>query len=288
MLFKKKRKTLVGIVTFGNLPFTKLTVNSMRETTKNKIDFYLIVGKPGDTATIEWLEQEKIPHKVHDQKYGFPYSINDIYDYARKDHNYDNLIIAGNDIVTYPYAMDSLINLAKDSEYLVISGCQFDVRNLVDMFPETRQYFSSGTHIFTAFDSKPWEVFKEYSEELAIADMQLSDIQNLCLYKKEIFDLVGYTDVGFYPAYYIDNDYARRLVNSKVKCCTLGNARFFHFWSRTIHQETGGSTSRNFENNRSYYIRKWGGDFGAETKEAAIKIDSREREIPVLEFWKNA
>lgn len=281
-------KTLVGIVTFGNLDFTKLTVQSIRDTSSTKLDFYLIVGKPGDTETIAWLEsQEDIRFKVHSQNMGFPYSLNDIYDYAWKDNNYDNLIIAGNDVIAYPYCVDSLIKLADESEYECISSLQFDVKDLTSNYPETREFFEGDKMLFRRFTSKPWESFKGYTYELSIADMQLYDIQNMCLYKKSVFDKIGYTDVGFFPAYFVDNDYARRMVISGLKCCTLMNSRFFHFWSRTIHQGSGGSNDKYFRNNKSYYRTKWGGDFGKETSTPNIKITDRGLEEQIINHWRS-
>lgn len=98
---------------------------------------------------------------------------------------------------------------------------------------------------------------------------------------------VGYTDVAFYPAYFVDNDYARRMVNAGVKACCLASARFFHFWSRTIHQESGGSNSGYFQNNSMYYRVKWGGNFGEETLLPNNLIDTRENEDTIIEYWKN-
>jgi len=279
-------KTLIGFVTFGNLPFTQLTVNSIRETTRNEIDFVGVVGKPGDTATLNWLDSVGIPSICHTENFGFPYSLNDIYDYAWKFNDYDNLIIVGNDIVAYPYAIDSLIDYANSTDYLVISALQYDVKNLVRDFPETRGYFTEKTFKITDFSSRCWELFKHYSDKQDVADMRLYDIQNMCLYKKEVFERIGYTDVNFYPAYYVDNDYAMRIIHAKMKCCTLVNARFFHFWSRTIHQETGGSSNNYFENNRKYYKLKWGGDFGKETKNPGIIINNRDYELGAIQNWK--
>lgn len=280
-------KTLISCVTFGNLQFTKLAIESIKETTKNTYDLYVIVGKPDDIDTVEWLHDQNIPYKVHDKNYGFPASINDIYDYAWKEHSYDNLIIYGNDIIAYPYAIDSLINLAEESDYELISALQYDVKSLIAEHPETRQYFDGPNYIFRDFESKPWELFTNYSRNYSIGDMQLLDIQNLGLYKKSLFDKVGYTDVNFYPAYFIDNDYARRISLTDAKYCTLGNARFYHAWSRTIHQGSGGSTDHQFVNNSNYYRMKWGGDFGHETRRPPLKIDSREQELETIEFWRN-
>lgn len=279
-------KNLFGFVTFGNLPFSQLAVKSLKETVKSGYDIFAVVGKPGDWATKKWLEEEGIPHVMHTENMGFPYSVNDLYDYAWKDNDYDNLILFGNDIVFYPYAGDALIRQADETDYQVISALQYDVHDLVGQFPEVEPQFRGGNYVIDDFSGEPWKKFTDYSPEQRVADMQLYDIQNLCLYKKSVFETVGYTDVNFYPAYFIDNDYARRIVLSQIKCCSLVNARFFHFWSRTIHQESGGSNSRFFQNNEHFYMRKWGGKVGHETKIAQIKIDSRAGEVEAVRHWR--
>lgn len=280
-------KTLVGMVTFGNLEFTKLAINSIKETATRPVDFFVVVGKPGDFRTWEWLEEQQITHIIHQENMGFPYSLNDIYDYAWKMNDYDNLIVAGNDIVAYPRAVDMLIDVADTMDYEVVSALQYDVKSLVNGYPDTKRFFTGGNLIFNDFDARPWDAFSPDTSEIIIADMQLFDIQNLCLYKRGVFNTVGYTDANFYPAYYIDNDYARRIVNANVRCCTVTSARFFHFWSRTIHQGTGGSTSKNFENNRDYYKLKWGGDFGEETRQAEVYIGNRDGEIDTVRKWRD-
>lgn len=280
-------KNLFAFVTFGGLEFTKLAVNSIRDTVKSDYEMFSIVGKPGDTDTANWLSSQGIANKVHNQNYGFPASINDIYDYAWKENNFDNLIILGNDVVLYPYAGDSLIALANISDYEVVSGLQYDVKDLANEFPEARKFFSGEDYIFSDFSSKPWELFTGYSEVLSVEHMRLFDIQNMCLYKKSVFDKIGYTDVNFYPAYFIDNDYARRIVQAGIKCCSLSNARFFHFWSRVIKQGSGGSTNRNFENNRDYYKSKWGGFVGEETSTPSLGIFDRSKEFETISYWRN-
>lgn len=280
-------KIVVGICTFGNKEFTEITVNSIRETAKIPVDFFLVIGKPGDTETLEWANSEGIPCKVHETNRGFPASINDIYDYAWKENNYDYLILAGNDIAAYPYAIDQMITLADISDYECVNALQVDVRALVDANPEIAGMFYGPNMIFKRFDERPWDAFKDYSPVLSMDHMKLLDIQNLCLYKKSIMDKVGYTDVAFYPAYFVDNDYARRMVNAGVKSCCLASARFFHFWSRTLHQSSGGSNSGYFQNNSMYYQGKWGGAFGEETLLPNNLIDTRENEDMIIAYWKN-
>jgi len=281
--------TLVGIVTYGGTEFTKLTVQSIRETAKEKVDIFIVVGMPKDIETLDWLrENPDINFVCHNRNYGFPYGLNDIFDYAWVTHDYDYLILAGNDIIAYPYCVDSLIKLADSSAYECISAFQYDVRDLTTDFPETEKNFVGEFKITRNLEERPWEVFKGYDSVLKIEDMNLRDIQNLCLYKKSVFDKVGYTDVSFFPAYFVDNDYAMRMAAAKIKSCTLQNARFFHFWSRTIHQGANNNPKRHiyFRRNEGYYINKYGGAVGQETRTPDIKIAARENEKETIDFWR--
>lgn len=298
--------TLIGIVTFGNLPFTKLTVRSIRETVvKYPYDIFCVVGKPEDQETKEWLEAEGIPHVVHDYNWGFPYSVNDIYDYAWKENDYANLVIIGNDVIPYPYAIDSLIHIAETTDYEWVCSKQYDVKGLVKDYPQTERYFRGTNLVFEDFESRPWEVFKGYSDQVVVDDRTgLSDVHNLALFKRSIFDKVGYIDVNFYPAYYEDNDYVRRAIRAGVKSCTADNSYYFHFWSRTIHQGSGGSNNRYFTLNRNFYIIKWGGDFGEEKYEVpfngrkytlapgfelepVLYLKDRSQEQDIARIWKS-
>ena len=279
-------KNLFAFVTFGLPEFTQLTIQSIKETVTSPYDIFAIVGKPGDDETKNLLDAENIPCKVHTENLGFPASLNDIYDYAWKEHDYDNLILLGNDVILYPYAGDSLISVANTTDYEIISGLQYDVRDFTKDFPETRKYFSGDNYIINDFSSQPWKQFTGYSDKEEIAPMQLVDIQNMCLYKRETFDKIGYTDVNFFPAYFVDNDYARRIHLSNIKCCTLNNARFFHFWSRVFKQGSGGSTDYYFECNLRYYRQKWGGYVGKEKNIPELGIFSRENELKTIRRWR--
>lgn len=295
-------KTLIGIGTFGNAGFTKLAVKSLRETVKKDYGIFIVVGK-NDEATINLCKMENIPYVVHDTNLGFPRAVNDIYDAGWVYGDYDNIVIMGNDVVAYPYAVDSLIEVAETTDYEWICSVQYDVRSLIKEYPKEKRFFSGTNVVFTDFTVRPWEAFKGYSDKIEFAEIGFSDVQNLCLYKKSVFEKIGYTDVNFYPAYFIDNDYARRGVNAELSACTVVNSRYFHFWSRTIHQESGGSTNRAFEMNEDFYRKKWGGVFGKEKWKipfdglgyllthdvqlpGSLNISSRKDELSIINYWK--
>lgn len=75
----------------------------------------------------------------------------------------------------------------------------------------------------------------------------------------------GYFDEKFSPAYFEDNDMAYRIKQANGNYVKLLDARMHHAGSVT--QNMGGNqvvTSPMFEQNRAYYISKWGGQPGEE------------------------
>lgn len=85
----------------------------------------------------------------------------------------------------------------------------------------------------------------------------------------ELFENVGFWDESFYPAYFEDNDFARR-VNlaggaEKTQYC---HATFEHIGSQTIKRFSPFEMQKHsmyFEMNKQRYINMWGGPPGEET-----------------------
>jgi len=294
-------KTVVGIVTFGNLPFTKLAIEGVQATVKKPYEIFVVVGKPGDIETASYLAEKGIKHVVHDENWGFPYSLNDIYDFTWKDNDNDYLVIMGNDVIPYPKAIDALIETADSREFEWVCASQYDVRDLLKTHPEFRPYFNASCNV-TDFSHRCWETFTNWDRPMNVIGPGMSDVHNLALYKRSVFEKVGYIDVNFYPAYFSDNDYCRRSANLGISSCTLTNAMYFHFWSRTIYQETGGSNHEFFRANASFYNIKWGGPFGSErftvpfngieyplcpgvNLKPETEIFDRGREKDIIKYW---
>ncbi len=334
-------RTLIGLVAFGNLPFTQLTINSIRATTKSPFEFFVVVGNPNDNFTPQWLDSQEINYMWHrDCNRGFPVCLNEIYDWAfpsASEHNpfgltkdYDALIIAGNDIVPYPGAVDALIGVAATTDWEWCCSSQFDVRSLCDSYPEARQYFDGPAHLFDHFGQdgvessplvRPWELHQHEAERLLREWEQklpgtesfiqadcIKDVRNLCLFKRSVFEKLGYADPNFWPGgYFEDNDYCRRARLAGVKACGVAHSAYFHFWSRTIHQGEG-TSSRQFTRNSDFYRMKWGGPFDGEAYQLPfngkpyrdpsnpdqpyvccpgdLKIGSRDAEPAIVEYWR--
>jgi GT2 family glycosyltransferase len=91
-------------------------------------------------------------------------------------------------------------------------------------------------------------------------------MQDWCAFilPKKTFDKVGKFDEKFYPAYYEDNDYYYRM---KLKGYTYYKIPFLNpFLYKSSQTIDKAPELRKFiENNKEYYISKWGGEPNKET-----------------------
>jgi GT2 family glycosyltransferase len=75
----------------------------------------------------------------------------------------------------------------------------------------------------------------------------------------EMFNAVGPFDTNFYPAYFEDNDYSRRIQLKGFQIVEREEMRpTLYRNSMTIARDP--ALNQNFDKNRHYYIYKWGGE----------------------------
>lgn len=271
-------KTLIGISSFGGLPFLELCLRGIQETVTRTVQLFVVVAKPGDQEMVDFLTNRGIPHRMDTENRGFASNINDAYDRAFVNDDIDNLIICGNDIVPMPGAIDAMIATAETTDWEMVCGSEFNSRFLVDNYPDARQYFRGDTLLFDDFTARPWELHKDFRE--GIEPHARKDIRNMTLFKRSAFEKVGYADVNFWPnGYFEDNQYCDRLDHVGVSACGLAQAAFFHFWSRTIHQSVDRPHGTYFARNQQYY-NKW--------KENPVwRIADRSGENEAIRHWRN-
>lgn len=108
-----------------------------------------------------------------------------------------------------------------------------------------------------------------------------------------IFKEVGFFDEIFYPAYFEDNSFARRLtLRDDTKYLYQQGIDFFHLHSQTVQRMSPEQLTRHhheFGRLRMMYIEMWGGDVGAETYTEAWNGNPPEffddKKITLAEKW---
>lgn len=302
-------RTLLGICAYGGLKFLKLGVEALQKefgyerNIPQGFDMFVIAAKPGDREMRDWLSKNVGHFISHDRNFGFAAAINDMLDVAFVHGQYDNLIIMGNDVIPMPNSVHALIDCAQRTEYEMCCGSEFDVRFLVNQYPEAREHFEGPNLIVkdSAIEKRIWEIHKDFRE--GVEPDTRKDIRNFTLFKRSAFEKAGYADVGFYSnGYYEDLDACRRLDKTGVSACGVQGAPFFHFWSRTVHQNENRDHGKLYRQNEHLYREKWGGLWREEkydlpyhgdayqlTPEIIIqpelRISSRAQERAIINYW---
>jgi GT2 family glycosyltransferase len=263
---------IVGCAVYNNIKYTKLFLESIKCSYPYEI---FIVDNGSTDETHKWLTENNYNHRRYDFNMGFGYAYNDAMDYAFKKE--DNLLLwCGNDIVFRPESINHMVKTMLETDYDMLCGNEILNKEVLDTNADVLREFK---YKFS-FDEPKYDKL-EYTK---------GGMNHSCLIrKKSVFDKVGYYDVNLYPAYFEDNDYARRCDLLNIKYGTVLSAIFYHFWSRTIYEGGAGDLNRRtFERNRRYYIRKWGGQVGSETftipfdTDNNIKISTRDAELSII------
>lgn len=194
------------------------------------------------------------------------------------ERGYDYALVLNNDILLHPEAIDYLIGRFEASKQkLVAEPVEFDVLASAEatiQAPVKATHFESEIlAMVTAMNiagecNPPEQIFqKDASKYKIVGEAEHPDFSAFMI-SKAAYEKVGPFDEGFVPCYFEDNDYHYRVNVAKMKAITFPSAIYYHYGSRTQNEALGGgkliSTNGNFENNRAYYIRKWGGPPGFE------------------------
>lgn len=95
------------------------------------------------------------------------------------------------------------------------------------------------------------------------------------LVRRRVLDKIGPFDEGFWPAYFEDNDFHRRMRFGGVREMLVDGAVYEHVGSATLKSASGSEQaehSENFRRNLQRYIRKWGGSPGHEIYTEAMVV----------------
>lgn len=93
-----------------------------------------------------------------------------------------------------------------------------------------------------------------------IAPCAGANIFSCFLLPKQIYEIVGPFDEQFWPAYFEDNDYSKRVTNAGIPFHFTG-AGYGHIGSATIASYSAAEKEehyRQFEANKQRFIQKWG------------------------------
>lgn len=137
------------------------------------------------------------------------------------------------------------------------------VKSFLDMEKRSKCVMITGNNIRGLFDS-PHEILKYETDVKAYQD----NPDFACfMVRPTIAYKIGFFDENFSPAYFEDNDYHLRILRAGMNAFNAVSAPYWHYGSQTQNNNPifPVVSSDAFENNRNYYVQKWGGIPGCES-----------------------
>jgi len=248
-------EVIIAIPTINNLQYLKKCIESIC----CSFPYELLVVDNGSTdETLSWLKENKIPHIHHDKNFGCSYANNEAMEYSFSKNKL--VFIIHNDVILHKNCLDNLYRgLTETRDFDLL----FALEHLTGRVNREVMKEFRYNYIFDK-DNKglPNEKTIEYTGAKASRGINFT----VRAIRKTAVEKVGYFDVNYFPAYFEDNDYGLRCILGKVNVGIVQAARYYHFWSRSIHEGGVGTlNSKYFGANQTFYNRKWGGAIGKET-----------------------
>ncbi|MBU3112278.1 glycosyltransferase [Clostridium lacusfryxellense] len=275
MIESKDRKTSIIILTYNNLIYNNICIDSIRKYTQKDTYEIIVVDNNSTDGTREWLKEQKdIKVILNNENVGFPKGCNIGIEVSLPEND---ILLLNNDTVVAPRWLDNLktcvysddkIGAAASitnncSNYQSINVPYVDIK---DMIP-----FADDNNV-----SNPnrWE--------------QKTRLVAFCMFiKREVLNKIGVLDERFSPGNFEDDDLCMRIIESGYKLMLCNDSFIHHFGSSSFNKDY-----TKFNNiltiNGKKFEDKWG--FNSNTS-STLKFDiihrinePREKALNILEF----
>lgn len=241
-------KTSIIILTHNKLEYTKKCIESIRKFTEELEYEIIVIDNCSSDETPQWIsEQTDIISILNKENVGFPKGCNQGIEVATGD----NILLLNNDIIVTPNWLNNLLIALHSSPKVGAVG------------PVTNNA-SYGQVITVSYkDDEEMLVFaKEYNQSDSLKWIKRLKLIGFCLlFKKEVFDRIGYLDETFTPGNFEDDDYCLRIINQGYELL-LCQDTFIHHYGSVSFSDKPVEFIEVLINNHEKFKTKWGIDPG--------------------------
>lgn len=237
-------KTSIVILTFNQLDYTKLCIESIRKYTPLESYELIVVDNASTDGTISWLrEQSDIKVVYNDINLGFPTGCNQGINVSTGD----SILLLNNDTVVTERWLEQLSTALYSDESVgavscVTNNCSYGQRISTSYhdLQEMQQFASS----FNSTDPSKW--------------VERLKLIGFCfLIKKSVVERIGTLDEMFSPGNFEDDDYSLRIRKAGYKLL-LCKDTFIHHFGSVSFGEMSAKYSQLLKKNAQKYENKWG------------------------------
>ncbi|QEK12494.1 methyltransferase domain-containing protein [Crassaminicella thermophila] len=239
-------KTSIVILTYNQLYYTKLCIDSIRKYTDKDTYEIIVVDNHSTDGTVQWLkDQEDIQTIFNKENLGFPKGCNQ----GIKVSQGDSILLLNNDVIVTPNWLSNLTTCLYSSNDIGAVGA---VTNNCSYYQTINASYKNIEEMI-AFAKKNNVSNKDAWEE------RLKLIGFCMLIKKEVIEKVGLLDERFSPGNFEDDDYSFRTRKAGYRLMLCKDV-FIHHFGSTSWKENLNNFTELLNKNKQIFQDKWGFD----------------------------
>ena len=274
-LMFENEKTSIIILTYNNLDYNRICLESIRKYTTVGTYEIVIVDNKSTDGTREWLkEQSDIKLILNDENVGFPKGCNLGIEASEKDND---ILLLNNDTKVTPRWLDNLKKCLYSYDKIgavgsVTNNCSnYQTMNVPYSDIEDMIEFANSNNISAP---EKWE--------------QKARLVGFCmLIKRDVINKIGTLDERFTPGNFEDDDLCMRIIEAGYKLM-LCNDSFIHHFGSTSFKKDYTKFNNVLRTNAQRFEEKWGFNSNYQSR---LKFDvierinePKEKELNILEF----
>ncbi|WP_411343957.1 glycosyltransferase [Paenibacillus sp. WLX1005] len=246
-------KTSIVILTYNQLNYTKVCIDSIRKFTTPGSYELIVVDNLSTDGTRDWLaEQTDIMTIFNSQNEGFPKGCNQGIAIATGD----NVLLLNNDVIVAPEWLDNLLT------------CLYSDESIGAVGPVTN---NSANHQMIPVPYDSIEDMLQFAISMNVSNPDKWEerikLVGLCmLIKREVIDQIGVLDEIFTPGNFEDSDYSFRILQAGYKMMVCRDTFIHHFGSVSFKARPGNSYTDVMNINQEKFRQKWGFHSGYATQ----------------------
>lgn len=240
----KVNKTSIVILTYNQLDYTKLCINSITKNVNPETYELVVVDNNSRDETRKWLlSQDNIKLILNESNMGFPKGCNQGIEIS--DEKNDILLLNNDTVVMRNTILNLRLALYCD-ENIGATGC---VSNYVSNGQQINLHFNE-FYQYINFANKNNIISDEsYIKKLKLVGFAM-------LIKKSVLDEIGFLDERFTPGNFEDDDLSFRIVQNKKKLLLVNNSYIHHFGSVSFKEDLNAYNNLMSKNSKKFK-EKW-------------------------------
>lgn len=240
-------KTSIIILTFNNLEYNKLCIESIRKYTEKETYEIIVVDNHSTDGTVDWLKQQKdLKLILNDENLGFPKGCNQGIQAAQEGND---ILLLNNDTIVTPNWLKNLKKCLYSKDDI---GAVGSVTNSCSNYQVIPANYSNMEEMIAFAAKNNVSNSSMWEERLRLVGFCM-------LIKNEVIKKIGLLDERFSPGNFEDDDYSFRIRKAGYRLILCKDSYIYHFGSASF-KKVSDEYNQLLINNRKKFAEKWGFD----------------------------